>query len=85
MNISRKNFNYPKEAQEQGIEGRVAVIFTIDTNGNINDIEQRGPSPILEAEVKRIIQRLPKMKPGTLNGEAVNVAFSIPVVFKLNG
>ncbi|BFP40382.1 M56 family metallopeptidase [Flavobacteriaceae bacterium GF1] len=81
----RKNFNYPKEAQEQGIEGRVAVIFTIDTNGNINDIEQRGPSPILEAEVKRIIQRLPKMKPGTLNGEAVNVAFSTPVVFKLNG
>ena len=80
-----KNFNYPKEALEQGIEGKVSVMFTINSDGNIVDIEKRGSHQLLEAEVERIISRLPQMKPGKLEGKAVNVPYSIPVVFKLDG
>ena len=78
-----KNFRYPQEAQDNGIEGRVNVVFTIDLEGNISGIEKRGPDPILENEVERIIMRLPKMQPGRQDGKPVNVPFSIPVVFKL--
>ena len=80
----QKNFSYPQEALQKGIEGRVAVMFIIDKEGNITSIQEKGPDPLLEAEVHRIIARLPKMKPGLQGEEAVNVPFSIPVMFKLN-
>ncbi|MFS4493246.1 TonB family protein [Maribacter sp. 2308TA10-17] len=78
-----KNFNYPKEAQEKGIQGRVAVMFTIASNGSVQNIRKRGPDELLENEVERIIKRLPNMKPGEHKGKAVNVPFSIPITFKL--
>lgn len=79
----RKHFNYPQEAQEKGIQGKVYVRFVIGTDGSITDIKKRGPDPILEAEVERIISRLPRMTPGMQGGEPTNVPFSLPVVFKL--
>lgn len=82
-NHIRKHFNYPQEAQEQGIQGRVAIMFTINGEGEIVDIKKRGPSPILEAEAERIIKRLPKMQPGILDGQPAEVVFSIPITFKL--
>lgn len=80
----QKNFHYPEEAQQKGIEGRVSVMFTIDAEGYITDIRQKGPDPILEEEVRRIISKLPRMQPGLQGEEAVNVPFAIPIMFKLN-
>ncbi len=80
----RKHFNYPEEAEANGIQGRVAVIFTIGVDGGIEKIATRGPHPLLEQEVKRIISRLPKMQPGIHEGGAVKVPFSLPIVFKLD-
>ena len=70
-------------AEKQGIQGRVSILFTIDTNGEISSIKKRGPSEILENEAVRIIERLPKMQPGKHKGETVNVPFAIPITFKL--
>ncbi|WP_282159641.1 M56 family metallopeptidase [Ulvibacterium marinum] len=78
-----KNFRYPQEAQQLGIQGRVNVIFTIDEAGNITDIRKRGPHQLLEDEVVRIIEKLPQMKPGKYEGKAVKVPFSIPITFSL--
>ncbi len=78
-----KNFRYPEEAQEKGIQGKVNLMFTIATDGSIQNIRKRGPHESLEAEGERIIARLPKMTPGKQKGKAVNVPFSIPITFKL--
>jgi len=78
-----KHFNYPQEAQDANIEGRVSTMFTISSEGTIENIKMRGPDKLLEDEVERIIKRLPKMSPGKQSGKPVNVPFSIPVVFKL--
>ncbi len=78
-----KNFNYPLEAQQKGIQGRVSVMFVVQKDGTIGNIKMRGPDPLLEAETARIIGRLPKMQPGKNKGKAVNVPFSIPITFKL--
>jgi TonB family protein len=78
-----KNFRYPKEAQEKGIQGKVAAIFTIAPDGTIRNIKKRGPDPMLEAEVTRIISLLPQMEPGKKEGSKVAVAYSIPVHFAL--
>ena len=83
INHVKKHFNYPQEAKEKGIQGRVAIMFVINTKGEIIDIQKRGPSPILEAEAERIIKRLPKMQPASNNGELADVAYSIPITFKL--
>ncbi len=81
----RKNFRYPEEAQKLGIQGRVNILFVIDEVGNITDIRKRGPDRLLEDEAERIIALLPSMKPGKQKGKAVNVPFSIPITFKLQG
>lgn len=79
----KRNFRYPEIAQEMGIQGRVAVMFTIQKDGSIGDIRLRGPDKNLEAEALRIINKLPKMTPGKQRGRPVKVPFSIPITFKL--
>ncbi|WP_425235736.1 energy transducer TonB [Ulvibacterium sp.] len=78
-----KHFNYPKEAIEKGVEGRVNAVFTIDEDGKVVHIKTKGPDKLLENEVERIIGRIPNMVPGRHNGNNVNVMYSIPVTFKL--
>jgi TonB family protein len=84
MEHVRKNFNYPKEAIDQGISGRVDLLFTIDENGKAGDIRTRGPHEILESEAERIILRLPDMQPGKQQDKAVKVYYSIPITFQLD-
>ena len=78
-----KNFRYPEIAQEMGIQGRVNVMFVIQTDGTIGNVRMRGPDKSLEAEAARIIDKLPKMTPGKQRGRAVRVPFSIPITFRL--
>ncbi|CAH8293338.1 protein TonB [Mariniflexile fucanivorans] len=77
-----KNFTYPETALQLGIQGRVSVIFVIDSKGNITGIRSRGPDKILEKEAERIIGLLPKMQPGKQRGKPVRVAYSVPIFFK---
>ncbi|MEM0933725.1 MAG: M56 family metallopeptidase, partial [Bacteroidota bacterium] len=79
----RKNFNYPKVAQEQGIQGRVNILFSIDTHGKVVGIQKEGPHELLTNEAERIISKLPKMQAAKHKGEEVEMPFSIPITFKL--
>ena len=78
-----QNFRYPEFAQKNGIQGRVFVQFMIGKDGNISEIRSRGPHGSLERAAERIIEKLPKMTPGYLNGLPVKVPFSIPITFSL--
>lgn len=83
INHIKKHFRYPIKAQENGIQGRVNVLFSIGPNGMIDNIKTKGPSELLEEEAKRIIDKLPRMTPGRHKGRVVQVPFSIPISFKL--
>ena len=78
-----KNYKYPEAAMELGINGKVFVMFVINSEGYVSNIRTRGPDKILEKEANRIIALLPKMTPGKQRGRAVNVPYSIPINFKL--
>ncbi|TMU54546.1 M56 family metallopeptidase [Flagellimonas algicola] len=80
----RKHFKFPEEAQERGIQGRVSILFRINTEGEVVGIRQRGPHKLLEDEAVRIISKLPKMIPGKQKGKLVSVPFSMPISFKLD-
>jgi protein TonB len=80
----RKNFRYPDAAVENGIYGKVYVLFVIDKTGHVAKIKSRGSDKILETEAERIIGLLPKMTPGKQRGTPVSVPYSIPINFVLN-
>ena len=84
MKFLSKNIKYPVEAHKNGIQGRVIVSFVITDEGDIEEpVVLRGVDPLLDAEALRVIQMMPKWKPGKQKGKAVNTKFTIPVTFKL--
>jgi TonB family protein len=77
------NFQYPKVAHREGIQGRVYVQFIIDIDGSIKGIRTRGSHRLLEKEANRIISLLPGIVPGRNGDEFVRVPFSVPITFRL--
>ncbi|GAA4279883.1 energy transducer TonB [Gaetbulibacter aestuarii] len=79
-----RNFN-TELASDLGLTGRqrINVIFKIDKNGNVTGVRSRAPHPGLEKEAARVINMLPKMKPGKQRGKAVTVPYSLPIVFQV--
>ena len=82
-----KNLNYPKDAKKKGIQGKVMVQFIVEKDGTIGDIRIiRSVSPDLDKEAIRVfnLPTMPKWKPGTSDGVAVRVRYSVPIIFKLD-
>jgi protein TonB len=84
MKFLSDNIRYPVIAQENGIQGRVICNFVVERDGSITDVQVvRGQDPSLDREAIRVIQQMPKWKPGKQRGSAVRVRFTLPVVFRL--
>ncbi|WP_456424277.1 energy transducer TonB [Lutibacter sp.] len=62
---------------------RIFVMFKIDKNGNITNIQARAPHKKLKEEAIRVIKLLPKMIPGKQRGRAVGVRYGLPIVFRV--
>ena len=62
---------------------RLFVVFTISKTGKVINVRSRGPHPVLEKEVAKVIGSLPQMKPGKQRGNPVGVSYSIPITFEV--
>ncbi|MBQ8874745.1 MAG: energy transducer TonB, partial [Bacteroides sp.] len=79
-----KNIKYPTISQEKGVQGRVIVQFVVNRDGSIVDpVVVRDVDPYLDKEALRVIQMMPKWKPGKQRGKAVRVKYTVPVMFRL--
>ncbi len=86
MQYISKNIKYPPVAMENGIQGRVVVQFVVTKTGKIGEVKiARGKDPDLDKEAMRVVKSLPDFIPGKMNGQAVNVWYTLPVTFKLQG
>ena len=86
MKFLQQNIKYPKEAQEQGKQGRVIVQFVVNKDGSITgDSVVRSVDPLLDAEALRVVRSMPNWTPGKQKGKPVRVRFTLPVTFHLNG
>ncbi len=86
MKFLQQNIKYPKEAQEQGKQGRVIVQFVVNKDGSITgDSVVRSVDPLLDAEALRVVRSMPNWTPGKQKGEPVRVRFTLPVSFRLSG
>lgn len=75
---------YPVKALEGGIQGRVVTQFYVETDGRITDIKiVKNVNSYLDDEAYRIINSMPKWKPGTIEGQKVRVKFTLPINFRL--
>ena len=80
------HLRYPSVAQENGIQGKVTVQFVVTKNGTVGEVRVvRGKDPDLDKEAVRVVKSLPKFVPGKMNGHAVNVWYTVPITFRLQG
>jgi len=75
---------YPVIAQENGIQGKVFVNFVVNKDGTVTGAKiARGVDPSLDKEALRVVNSLPKWKPGKQGGKPVRVSYTVPINFVL--
>lgn len=86
MKYISSNIKYPTMAMENNIQGRVVVQFVVTKTGKIGEVKVvRSKDPDLDKEAVRVVKSLPNFIPGKMNGQAVNVWYTLPIIFKLQG
>ena len=84
MTYVKNNLKYPADCAEEGVQGRVTLSFIVDKDGSVVEAKaMRSPDDRLTAEAIRIIESMPKWKPGRQGGEVVRVKYVMPVTFRL--
>jgi TonB family protein len=81
-----QHWEYPPEARDNLIEGRVLVIFSLDREGNLQDINILMPSAhaILDEETQRVIRASAPFPPfpGSVTVQKLNIKANFAYVLK---
>ncbi|MCD8177393.1 MAG: energy transducer TonB [Tannerellaceae bacterium] len=78
------HLQYPQEAQVENKSGSVGVTFTVNPDGNIDQIkEESGSYPILVDEVLRVLHLLPSFMPEKTLKNAIKLQYTMSVKFSL--
>ena len=79
----RNNIKYPEEAKEKNISGTVVIKFVIEKDGSISHARiLREIGGGCGAEALRVVNMMPKWKPGEQGGKPIRCEFTLPVQFK---
>jgi periplasmic protein TonB len=79
-----KNIKYPAMAKDAGIKGMVYVNFVVWIDGTIKDVKVlRGIGGGCDEEALRVVENMPKWKPGKQRGKTVPVSYNLPIRFTL--
>ena len=83
-NWVQSKIQYPKEAMDKGINGRVVCSFVVEKDGSLTEFDVlQSPDKSLADEVVRILKTSPKWEPGEQRGEKVRVKYTVPIVFSI--
>ena len=79
-----KHLRYPYKARQQKVQGKVLAVFYVEKDGHISGVGvTRSLSPECDREVVRVLNMMPKWKPGIQNDRPCRTKVCIPVVFRL--
>ena len=79
-----QNVHYPEQAKKDGIQGRVFVRFVIEADGSVTDAGVlRGIGGGCDEEALRVVNAMPKWKPGMQSDKPVRVHYTMPINFVL--
>lgn len=83
MSFVNETRNYPKEAYQKGIQGKVICSFVVNADGTISHVKVlRGVESSLNREAVRVISSMPDWTPGRLDGHPVPVRVVRSVAFR---
>ena len=87
QNWMQNNVQYPAEAIEKGISGRVVFSFVVEADGSLSSYQlMASPDKILADEVERVFNSSPReWTAGEQDGKKVRVKFTVPVAFMVQG
>lgn len=84
MKFIADNLHYPDSAKAKKIQGQVVVKFVVTKTGEIGEVKiVRSKDLDLDKEAVRIVKSLPNFIPGKINGEVVDMWYTLPIKFKL--
>jgi protein TonB len=84
MKYLGQNIKYPSIAKDAGIQGTVYVTFVVDEKGEVNDVKVlRSIGGGCDEEAIRVVESMPKWKPGKQRGKPVKVQYNLPIRFTL--
>ncbi|GAB3828281.1 energy transducer TonB [Hymenobacter jeollabukensis] len=84
LDFLRRNMRYPAMALREQVEGKVFVSFTVSTSGEIVDVQVlKGLGYGTDEEALRVVRKMPAWEPGTQNGHAVAVRYTLPITFRI--
>jgi len=82
----RKNIRYPEQAIKNKLQGVVLLVFVIETDGLISNIEvNKSIGGGCDEESIRVTRLMPRWEPGKRNGKSVRVLVRMPIVFRIPG
>ncbi len=85
MELIAKNIQYPEQAKEIGITGRVLVDCIVELDGSLSNIKvKKALGYGCDEEAIRVVELLSKFRPAKQNGKVVKSRITIPVLFTIN-
>lgn len=77
------HLKYPAAARKQGIEGKMEVEFTVDTDGEArNIVVSKSLHPLCDSAAVDAIRTV-RFRPGTYRGQPIPVRMSLPIRFEI--
>ncbi len=85
MKFLSENIEYPMKARYNDVSGRVSVMFVVDKNGRIKNIQSIGQKlgAGCDEEAIRVVSLMPPWKPGRAHNKRVNFVYTLPISFRL--
>lgn len=78
------NMEYPAQARQKNIQGKVFCTFVVEKDGSITGIKVlRGIGGGADEEAVRVLQSMPKWNAGIQNGALVRQQYTVPISFAL--
>lgn len=75
---------YPEDAKTANAEGMVVIRFIVKKDGSIKDpMILRSVYPSIDQEALRAVNSMPEWIPGKHDGQLVDIAYTLPIRFKL--
>jgi protein TonB len=81
--ISKKFKSDRFSGLKKNVTHNIYVQFTIDEEGNVQEVTARAIDKQMELEGVRVLQKLPKMIPGKMGAKSVSVSYMVPIAFKV--
>lgn len=82
----KSNIKIPIELINSEVGGKIYATYVVDTDGFVKEVSVlRGIHPLMDQEIIRVINSMPRHTPGTQRGRRVAVRYTIPINVKIDG